>query len=400
MGHDREITSIVFSDDGQVMGTSSADETARLWKPGSLEPSHILPTHGDLVMGITFNRAASRAFTFTRDRVFVWDVESGSAFYSYGIEDLFSRSSLTGMMYIADSIVEITSDGQVFQSYDSPIDHSAAPEQQKEQYQNYRNQWYASKESREPTSTSRVDTVFIARNAAVDNLATLTANLNDAPNLNANPNEPGVAVPESTSKAILFALQLEGVESIVRIGSIVIDSSDLLSQELERIRAGVASSALDEFQIEFIRAGELVRQRYLIVESGHTESNVSMPRDELVQRLTFLIDMTSKHETTLLDLQEFYQNRARITMEEGQEIHSFRFAGASFEVEPEEFRAVGFGSGDEITAVNGNPFVTMDGFIATIAEAIAAVERGESDTIQLRINRGAFQSVLLTLQAE
>ena len=75
--HDESVYGIYFAPTGDLLATSSNDDTARLWSLETMLPTHILNHAGDLT-GLVFSPDATRVATSSRDNtVRIWDVASG-----------------------------------------------------------------------------------------------------------------------------------------------------------------------------------------------------------------------------------------------------------------------------------------------------------------------------------
>lgn len=85
--HEDVVTRAKFSDDGQLLVTSSWDKTARIWqRDGTL--LHTLRGHSDAVWSTSFNPDGTLVATASRDQtVKLWRVATGEAIATFQLED-------------------------------------------------------------------------------------------------------------------------------------------------------------------------------------------------------------------------------------------------------------------------------------------------------------------------
>ncbi|MBT5708030.1 MAG: hypothetical protein HOI66_17085, partial [Verrucomicrobia bacterium] len=78
-GHRHDVLSAVFSPDGQMVVTASADHTARLWDVLSGNELAVLSAHDGPVLSAAFSPNGKRVITTSADKnARVWDVEKGA----------------------------------------------------------------------------------------------------------------------------------------------------------------------------------------------------------------------------------------------------------------------------------------------------------------------------------
>jgi len=78
-GHAHAVVGVAFSRDGTLVGTASADKTARVWNAITGALVQTLIGHADYVRAITFNPDASMVATGSSDnKVFVWTTQDGN----------------------------------------------------------------------------------------------------------------------------------------------------------------------------------------------------------------------------------------------------------------------------------------------------------------------------------
>lgn len=77
-GHSSEIYDVVFSNDGELAATASADHTAKLWDVKTGKEMRSFLGHSDSVSSVAFSPDQKRIVTGSHDKtVRVWDVETG-----------------------------------------------------------------------------------------------------------------------------------------------------------------------------------------------------------------------------------------------------------------------------------------------------------------------------------
>ena len=78
VGHERSITDIAFSPDGQTLASCSYDGTVRLWDAATCEQKHVLTGHPKWVIGLAFSPDGTTLASRGGDRdttVCLWDTE-------------------------------------------------------------------------------------------------------------------------------------------------------------------------------------------------------------------------------------------------------------------------------------------------------------------------------------
>lgn len=77
-GHEDDVLSVAFSEDGRLLASGSRDETIRIWEVNAASELAVLPGHEDDVYAVALNHAAPNAILASgaRDRsIRLWDVE-------------------------------------------------------------------------------------------------------------------------------------------------------------------------------------------------------------------------------------------------------------------------------------------------------------------------------------
>ena len=78
VGHGGPVTSIRFSEDGQLLATGSADLTVRIWNAASGANVAVLRGHRRPVIAVAFSRDSARLVTGSDDNtVRLWDIVTG-----------------------------------------------------------------------------------------------------------------------------------------------------------------------------------------------------------------------------------------------------------------------------------------------------------------------------------
>ena len=77
-GHERAVTSAVFSPDGRRIATSSGDRTARIWDAATATQLTLLSGHSEPVYTVNFSRDGQRIVTASMDHTArIWDAKTG-----------------------------------------------------------------------------------------------------------------------------------------------------------------------------------------------------------------------------------------------------------------------------------------------------------------------------------
>jgi WD40 repeat protein/serine/threonine protein kinase len=77
--HSREVTSAVFSPNGQTLATAGQDRRVKVWNPGSGRDTSFLPGHPAAIMSAAFNPAGAILATGAWDhKVRIWEVAAGA----------------------------------------------------------------------------------------------------------------------------------------------------------------------------------------------------------------------------------------------------------------------------------------------------------------------------------
>ncbi|PHH49546.1 Vegetative incompatibility protein HET-E-1 [Ceratocystis fimbriata CBS 114723] len=84
-GHDRHVTSVVFSNDGQRLASGSRDKTVKIWDATSGTCLQTLESHSSEVTSIAFSKDGQRLASGSRDKtVKIWDATSGECLQTLG----------------------------------------------------------------------------------------------------------------------------------------------------------------------------------------------------------------------------------------------------------------------------------------------------------------------------
>lgn len=84
--HDRDVLALAFEPKGQLLATSSEDDTVKLWDVATGNLVRSLETHRD-AYDPAFSADGKRLMARTEDRVLVWDVASGAIVARIGEDD-------------------------------------------------------------------------------------------------------------------------------------------------------------------------------------------------------------------------------------------------------------------------------------------------------------------------
>lgn len=113
-GHEKRVTSVIYSPEGKTLSSASMDGTVRLWNSTSGELQHILKGHPQWASCIVFSPDGKVIFTGSGGGdVFAWDVLTGERLRTFGghkrpIESLaISEDGATLMSACRDDVVRI-----------------------------------------------------------------------------------------------------------------------------------------------------------------------------------------------------------------------------------------------------------------------------------------------------
>jgi len=103
-GHTRGVWSVSFSPDGQILASSSDDETVRLWDVRDGQCLQVLRGHTKSICSVSFSPNGLTLVSGSQDQTIkLWDVRTGECIKTLLTDRLYEGMNITGVTGLTET---------------------------------------------------------------------------------------------------------------------------------------------------------------------------------------------------------------------------------------------------------------------------------------------------------
>lgn len=392
--HDGPVTAIAFNPDGSTWASASADRRVLVWHWGASEPARTLLGHASEVADIAFSRDETRLVSAGLDdrTIRVWDTATGKELVRLDTVNP-SAVAMAGQKLFAG-----VGHG-VLQAWEAapwtPLDDETA---ERERFREYRRRFFDAEDDEPSSDDPLPTTVFLAAASAMQHLSTLAGALSEPGDQ--EPAAPfGFALSSTVPKPALTALRLEPGDAVIRIEARQITGAAEMQTALSNLLDRLEDDPTVSFAVEFIRDETYRVHRYQLLAKVQRELQITLTRQEAIERIGRVIDVMRIGEDDLRDNAIRSAESLGLTVEPDA-LQGIWIQGFTSLLERAEHLFLGLGAGDRILEVDGEAVTGVPGFIEQWQEILDQIQRGQRDAISIRAERGEFQQIDIAVEIE
>ncbi|MFC1783982.1 hypothetical protein ACFL02_10455, partial [Planctomycetota bacterium] len=399
--HSERVNHAAFSHDGTKIVTSSADNTAMIWnvRKGQLELK--LEGHDDSLYCGSFNPDDNRIVTSSRDNTSkLWDTLTGEELVTlrgYSSEVTSSLFDASGSFILTTSY-----DGCLRKWEAAPWNITELPGDTSmegvERFALFRKQLFSTGTFKAAGRFPATLVIVTDKNIFLECMQRFLGALQSdivAEQLVQN----RLIVSEDKRDALARLCFFEN-DYILSIGARKITDYDVAVRAVENLLKQVSAREQPEITMEIQRLDQMIAVKFVFIPSaGMIEREVSLPREELLAFFQTQRNEIDEKRTLILDMNQKKAQDMGESILEPNGLNGLWVTYPSGTIEKQNLSRLGLAFGDRIVQINNQPLASIVGLGALYDEIIQFLKRNDEYAFSMKIERGEFQQLMLTIKA-
>jgi WD40 repeat protein len=388
--HEGPVNALTLDATGTLLASASVDKHAKVWRLPELSLSADLSGHVAEVRSICFSADASRVFTAGADSTIrIWDPRVGTELVRLAEVKVSSVHSMGQVVFGG-------ADDGAYAWEAAPYVPLQSADEERSRFDSYRAESFARQAGESFRETPLPKTVFLSIASARRHIQSMRDALTRLDN-SASPADVlgGLPVPNTLDRPAQVVLGLDPGDLLIRVQGEQMLSRASLETQLSAIAQTLEGNSPPAFIFEVRHAGQYREFRYVALPAEQIRESVSISRAEAIERLARTVDLVK----TRRGISEAWTNPAKKL---GIELAPGSLAGLFTSeqkglLERRDFLAFGIAPPERITHFDGVPITSLDGLLKQWDALIEDMGTGRRDQFTMRIERGEFQVVDVTV---
>jgi len=385
--HEGAITALALDPSGSLLASASEDKHAKIWRFSDLSPLADLSGHVAEVRSICFSGDASRVFTAGDDRTMrIWDPRVGTELVQLADVRVTSMHSM-GQTVLGGTV------GGAYSWEPAPYLPLPAADEERSRFDAYRSDQFARQARESFRETPLPKTVFLSIASAIRHVQSMRDALPREEST--TDTSGGVLVPSSLGRPAQVALGLAPGDLLIRVQGEQMLSRASLETQLTAIAQVLDGATPPPIVLEIRQAGQYREFRYVTLPAEETQESVSISRAEATERLTRIVTFL-KTNRGVLETNKTGAGYLGLELAPGSMAGLFTSEQKGL-LDRRDFLAFGSAPPERITHFDGVAVTSFDELLNQWNALIEGIRAGRTTRFTMRIERGEFQIVEVTI---